>query len=173
MPLGMATETVSADQNADKNYFDLDKQRTGKTGVAFGLLRCRRGGKDIKIVNKNVDSGGEIIFPYFLGDAGNDGKTFTVRIGRDVEYNRWVYFTYADEPEFELYYTTAPRALKNEMPVTQVSMIHCFIDDDDLTDDGDFGIYIRKISPDEIEYAVGCEKDFAGKFEGKIYRQRL
>ena len=173
MPLGMATETVSANQNADKNYFDLDKQRTGKTGVAFGLLRCRRGGKDIKIVNKNVDSGGEIIFPYFLGDAGNDGKTFTVRIGRDVEYNRWVYFTYADEPEFELYYTTAPRALKNEMPVTQVSMIHCFIDDDDLTDDGDFGIYIRKISPDEIEYAVGCEKDFAGKFEGKIYRQRL
>ena len=169
MPLGMEGEAISADQN----YFDLDKQRTGKTGVAFGLLRCRRGGKDIKIVNKNVDSGGEIIFPYFLGDAGNDGKTFTVRIGRDVDYNRWVYFTYADESEFELYYTTAPRALKNEMPVTQVSMIHCFIDEDDLTDDGDFGIYIRKISPDEIEYAVGCEKDFAGKFEGKIYRQRL
>ena len=153
--------------------FDLDKQRTGKTGVAFGLIRCRRGGKDVKIVNENVDNSGEMIFPYYLGDAGNDGRTFTIRIGRQVDYGNWVHFTYADEPEFELYYTMAPRALQGEMSIEQVSMIHCYIDEADTTDDEDSGIYIRKVSPNEIEYAVGRPEDFTKEFTGKIYRQKL
>ncbi len=155
------------------NVTELDKQRTGKTGVAFGLLRCRRGGKDVKIVNKNVDASGEMIFPYFLGDAGTDGNTFTVRIGRDVGYGQWVYFTFADEPEFEICYTSAPRALQNKLPVAQVSMAHCIFDDDEASDDEDVGVYVRKVSPNEIEYAVGRAEDFAGEFGGKIYRQKL
>ena len=188
MPLGLETEKNSADDNQQENNseensaakhneqefdFDLDKQRTGKTGVAFGLIRCRRGGKDVQIIDENVSSTGEMIFPYFLGDSGNDGKTFTVRIGRNIDYNCWVYFTYADEPEFELYYTTAPRALKNKMPVEQVSMIHCLIDENDLRDDDEYGVYIRKVSPNEIEYAVGRAEDFEDEFAGKIYRQKL
>ena len=32
----------------------LDRVRTGKTGVVFGLLRSRRGGKDIRIINENI-----------------------------------------------------------------------------------------------------------------------
>ncbi len=146
----------------------LDKQRTGKTGVAFGLLRCRRGGKDVKIINGNVDANDEMIFPYFLGDEGDDGNTFTVRIGRRVGYGEWTYFTVADEPEFELYYTNAPRALQGTMSAAQVSMIHCLLDDDDH-----YGVYIRKVSPSEIEYAVGRREDFQGEFHGKIYRQAL
>ena len=82
MPLGL-DETHAEEKNFD---FDLDKQRTGKTGVAFGLIRCRKGGKDVKIINENVDDSGEMIFPYYIGDAGNDGRTFTVRIGRDIGY---------------------------------------------------------------------------------------
>lgn len=153
--------------------FDLDRQRTGKTGVAFGLIRCRKGGKDVKIVNSNVDNSGEMIFPYYLGDAGNDGRTFTVRIGRQVDYGCWVYFTFADEPEFELYYTTAPRSLQGKMSTAQVSMIHCHIDESDMTDDEDAGIYIRKVSPNEIDYAVGRPEDFEEEFTGKIYHQKL
>ena len=151
----------------------MDKQRTGKTGVAFGLIRCRKGGKDVKIINENVDDSGEMIFPYYLGDAGTDGKTFTVKIGREVDYGKWTYFTFADEPEFELYYTTAPRSLQGKMSTAQVSMIHCRIDDEDISDDEDAGIYIRKVSPNEIDYAVGCEDDFTEEFAGKIYRQKL
>ena len=183
MPLGMENKPaanpsdVQSDDNKpveDKLFdFDLDKQRTGKTGVAFGLIRCRKGGKDVKIVNSNVDNRGEMIFPYYLGDAGNDGKTFTVRIGRQVDYGCWVYFTYADEPEFELYYTTAPRSLQGKMSVAQVSMIHCRIDETDMTDDEDAGVYIRKVSPNEIEYAVGRPEDFIEEFTGKIYRKKL
>ena len=170
MPLGF--EEISEDNPAQEFDGELDKQRTGKTGVAFGLLRCRRGGKDIQIKNENVDANDEMIFPYFLGDAGDDGNTFTVRIGRDVKYGEWVYFTVADEPEFEIYYTSAPRALQNKMSVAQVSMAHCLIDDDDIGNEDD-GIFIRKVSPNEIEYAVGRAEDFAGDFNGKIYRQKL
>lgn len=155
------------------NVTELDKQRTGKTGVAFGLLRCRRGGKDIQIKNENVDANDEMIFPYFLGDAGNAGNTFTVRIGRDVNYGEWTYFTFADDSEFEIYYTSAPRALQNNLPVAQVSMAHCIFDDDEVSDDEDVGVYVRKVSPNEIEYAVGRAEDFAGDFGGKIYRQKL
>ncbi len=175
MPLGMEDKPPADNKPADETTFDfdLDKQRTGKTGVAFGLIRCRKGGKDIQIINSNVDTGGEMIFPYYLGDAGNDGKTFTVKIGRQVEYGKWTYFTFADESEFELYYTTAPRSLQGNMPAAQVSMIHCRIDEDDVTDDENAGIYIRKVSPNEIEYAVGYPEDFAEEFLGKIYRQKL
>ena len=171
--LAGAVKSFLADKKNKPDVFELDKQRTGKTGVAFGLIRCRKGGKDVNIINRNVDKGDEIIFPYFLGDAGADGNTFTVRIDKRVGYNEWKYFTFADEPEFELYYTTVPRALQNNMPAAQVAMIHCLIDDADISDDEDAGIYIRKISPNEIEYAVGTDKDFAGEFKGKVYRQKL
>lgn len=174
MPLGMTEDKAEGENPPEQKFnIDLDKQRTGKTGVAFGLLRCRKGGKDVKIINENLSDGGEVIFPYFLGDAGNDGKTFTVRIGRNVGYNEWAYFTVADEPEFELYYTTAPRALQGKMTTAQVKMIHCLLDDEDIVDDDKFGVYIRKVSPNQIEYAVGCKEDFEEEFNGKTYKQTL
>ncbi|MBR4152883.1 MAG: hypothetical protein IKT98_07980 [Selenomonadaceae bacterium] len=169
MPLGMEEGDESA------NVMELDKQRTGKTGVAFGLLRCRRGGKDVKINNEN-ETKIDINFPYFLGDAGNDGNTFTVRIGQKVSYGEWVYFTVADEPEFELYYTKAPRSLQNNMPVSdsQIQMIHCLLDEDDTIDDDNYGVYIKKVSPNMIEYAVGRAEDFAGELKVKrVYQQIL
>lgn len=167
--------SVTSNQSApiSANLMELDKQRTGKTGVAFGLLRCRKGGKDVKIINRNVDANDEMIFPYFLGDAGDDGKTFTVRIGREVPYGEWAYFTVADEPEFELYYTMAPRSLQGKMTTAQVSMIHCVLDEDDTSDDDDVGVYIRKVAPNQIEYAVGSEEDFSGEFGGKIYKAAI
>ena len=166
-PLGMGDEASALDPSM------LDRQRTGKTGVAFGLLRCRKGGKDIKINNKNVDRDDEVKFQYFLGDAGADGQTFTVRIGREVKYGEWAYFTSADEADFEIYYTTTPRALKNNLPIEQVSMVRCVLDDEDVSEDDDAGVYVRKVDPNTIEYAAGSEDDFKGEFKGKIYRQKL
>lgn len=159
---------------------DFDRRRTGKTGVAFGLLRCRRGGKDVKIINRNVDDTGEMLFPYFLGDAGTNGSQFTVRIGRNVDYGVWTYFTVADEPEFELYYSAEPRALQGVLSASQVSMVRCLLDDDEVNDDDEVGIYIRKAAPNLIEYAVGCQADFdkeddafKAEFKGKIHQQSL
>lgn len=181
-----ANETEGVSENLTEHHpvatveMDFDRRRTGKTGVAFGLLRCRRGGKDVKIINRNVDESGEMLFPYFLGDAGTSGNQFTVRIGRNVGYGIWTYFTVADEPEFELYYSSEPRALQGIMSASQVSMVRCLLDDEEVNDDEEAGIYIRKVTPNLIEYAVGYKSDFdkeeevfKAEFHGKIHQQSL
>lgn len=181
-----ATETKETAENTEEKAhaatlaMDFDRRRTGKTGVAFGLLRCRRGGKDVKIINRNVDDSGEMLFPYFLGDAGTSGNQFTVRIGRNVGYREWTYFTVADEPEFELYYSSEPRALQGLLSASQVSMVRCLLDDDEVNDDEEAGVYIRKVTPNLIEYAVGEKSDFdkeeeafKAEFKGRIHEQRL
>lgn len=174
------TETHAKHATAVVLPMDYDRRRTGKTGVAFGLLRCRRGGKDVKIINHNVDDSGEMLFPYYLGDAGTSGNQFTVRIGRNVGYNIWTYFTTADESEFELYYSSEPRALQGILSASQVSMVRCLLDDDEVTDDEKAGIYIRKVAPNEIEYAVLSESDvdkengiLKDEFQGTIHKQSI
>lgn len=174
-PLGLKEEAKEGEGKAKAASLsmDFDRKRTGKTGVAFGLLRCRKGGKDVKIINGNVDDTGEVRFPYYLGNAGKLGKYFTVCIGKGVDYGEWAYFTFADEPEFELYYTSEPRALQDDMPIGQVQMVSCLIDEADVCDEDDVGIYIRKTAPNMIEYAVGREEEFQTEFSGKIYSQTL
>jgi len=170
LPLGMEDEEAG---KGKKLNGDFDRMRTGKTGVAFGLLRCRKGGKDVKIINKNVDAHDELLFPYFLGSLSERG-CFRVDIDARVDYGTWSYFTYADEDEFELYYTQEPRALQGHMKASEVRMVRCIIDDDDVSDDDEVGVYIRKKSPNTIEYTVASEKALGGKnYKGKIYTVRL
>ena len=59
-------------------------------------------------------------------------------------------------------------------------MIHCIIDDAEVSDDDDVGVYIRKVTPNKIEYAVGRKEDFdkdeeqfKNEFKGRIYEQKL
>lgn len=153
LPLGM--EEGEADPNEE-----LDRKLTGKNGVAFGLLRSRKGGKDVKIINANVDASGEALFPYFLGDIDIEGH-FHVRIGKQVPYQSWAAFCYADEEDFEIYYTSEPQAIENQMPPEAVKHVNCRIEADDVSDADDTMIYIRKVNPDTIEYAVGTEGDFS------------
>ena len=165
LPLGME----DAEKEAKVLHDGFDRLRTGKTGVAFGLLRCRKGGKDVKIINKNVDEHDELLFPYFLGSL-NERGCFTVDIDARVDSGVWTYFTYADEDEFELYYTQEPRALKGHMKAAEVRMVRCMIDPHDVSDDDTIGVYIRKKSPNTIEYTVASEKSLGAKtYKGTIY----
>lgn len=169
LPLGME----DGDKDTKVLHDGFDRLRTGKTGVAFGLLRCRKGGKDVKIINKNVDEHDELLFPYFLGSL-NERGCFTVDIDARVDYGVWTYFTYADEDEFELYYTQEPRALKGHMKAAEVRMVRCMIDPHDVSDDDTIGVYIRKKSPNTIEYTVASEKSLGAKtYKGTIYTVRL
>ena len=169
LPLGMGDE----EKERKVLHDGFDRLRTGKTGVAFGLLRCRKGGKDVKIINKNVDERDELLFPYFLGSL-NERGCFKVDIDARVDYGVWTYFTYADEDEFELYYTQEPRALKGYMKAAEVRMVRCMIDANDVNDDDEVGVYIRKKSPNTIEYTVASEKSLAAKtYKGMIYTVRL
>ncbi len=66
------------------------------------------------------------------------------------------------------------------LTASQVSMVHCLLDDDEVNDDEEAGIYIRKVAPNLIEYAVGYKSDFdkeddafKTEFQGKIHQQSL
>ena len=173
LPLG--TES-SGQKEAAAGSMEYDKIRTGKTGVVFGLLRSRKGAKDVKIKNLNNDSNNEMQFRYFLGYSDRK-DCFRVRIGQAVKYGEWAAFTTADEEEFEIYYTSEPKALEGKMPASQVTRIFCEIDADEV--DEDKYIFIRKAAPDKIEYTVADAKELENYDEAewkkshKIYSQML
>ena len=53
-------------------------------------------------------------------------------------------------------------------------MVRCMLDANDVNDDDEVGVYIRKKSPNTIEYTVASEKSLAAKtYKGMIYTVRL
>ena len=75
---------------------------------------------------------------------------------------------------FELYYTSEPSCQQGTFAEDDVERVVCRFDPDECDDDEAWGVYIRKVKPDTIEYAVGREDDFSsGEFQGKIYQKRL
>ena len=153
---------------------DFDKIHTGKTGVVFGLLRSRKGARDVKIVNKNNDANNEVQFRYLLG-VSDHNENFKPVIGWGVGYNKWEKFTWADEEDFDLFYTSEPKALEGKMPAAKVSRVFCSIDSDEVSEDAN--IYIRKTAPDKIQYTVAEEDEISSFNETawphKIYSQTL
>lgn len=162
------TKTGKKNTN-DVGLVNYDKLRTGKTGVAFGLLRSRRGGRDVRINNMNNVDNGQVKFPYLLGENDWEGN-FHVCIGMDVPYNEWKPLPfYPDEPYFELYYTKEQRALDNEhrLSTDDVNCITCYLNKSDITTDENARIYMRKATPDTVEYAVATEAEIEGNIDKK------
>lgn len=153
---------------------DFDKIHTGKTGVVFGLLRSRKGARDVKIVNKNNDANNEVQFRYLLG-VSDHNENFKPVIGWGVGYNKWEKFTWADEEDFDLFYTSEPKALEGNLPAAKVSRVFCSIDSDEVSEDAN--VYIRKTAPDKIQYTVAEEEEISSFNEKawphKIYSQTL
>ena len=126
---------------------------TGKTGVAFGLIESREGGR-IKVIDHNVAED-DIRFKYYLGE--NRKNCFKVIIDREISFNTWVEFIDASYQKFELFYTEQPSASTGEMPVSDSAMRKKSIKLD-ITDD-DAMVHLRIISPTQIEYVVAHEND--------------
>ena len=153
-----ATEAVPA-AGAERFVTELDRARTGKTGVAFGLLRCRPGSRDVRIDDENR-VGGEAAFAWYLGSLDDDDNFYTV-ILPNGEYGEWNRFDYADENCFYLYYTSEPRAAEpGKLPKKAVKCLYCSLDEDEVSDSADAAVYIRKVDPNTIEYAAGRPEDF-------------
>lgn len=153
----------------------LDQAITGKTGVAFGLLRSRKGGRDVRFINQDFDASGEARFAFFLGDI-DENDHFHVRIGHDVGYGVWARFIDADQEDFELYYTSEATALQNKLAPRDVKMVKCRLRSEDASDDEAVKIYIRKVKPDTIEYATGTQEEFEqadGAEKKRIYTKTL
>lgn len=154
------TESKGKDKEAQPEK-EWDRVRTGKTGVAFGLLRCRKGARDVKVINKNDEmvqgAEKEVKFPYYLGEIGRDGL-FHVTVGPDIGYGSWVEYIDASEDEFELCYTKDARAQTGKLPDSEVPRVSCYLDGDEVTDDENVNVFIRKKDVETLQYAVGSLK---------------
>ena len=122
----------------------------GKTGVAFGLIGSRQGGK-VKVVDHNV-SDDEIRFRYYLGED-RKGR-FKPVIDREVAFNQWFEFIDASCDRFEIYYTEQALSSTNQVLITDSAVkkraVRLAQTDDDAM------VYLRVISPTRIEYVVAC-----------------
>ena len=131
----------------------FEQTPTGKTGVAFGLLDCRRGGSDVKVIDRNLDKKQEAPFIYFLGLNGRTDN-FEVVIAKDVGYDQWCFFREIEsfENHFELYYTSEANALDNNMSLYDINEPkRCRVR---FNNRKDGMIFIKKIAPKIIEYTV-------------------
>ena len=150
---------IEVDQNAITSP-------TGKTGVAFGLLRSRNGGK-IMVVDKNI-SGNEIKFKYYVGSSKRD--KLSVLLDREAVYGQWYDFIDAAEEDFELYYTNLPEASGNQLDIREALRKKRSIS---VTDDT-ASVYIRAVEPSVIEYVVATEDAVAsGKYLNDVVRVEL
>jgi len=126
---------------------DMEKP-TGKTGVAFGLIRSRKGGK-ILVIDENTEQD-EVDFSFYLGE--NRKKKFKTLMKRDTPYHQWVEFIDAGLDTFELFYSSAPIVSNNHTPINDQS-IRKKILSIDVVDESAM-VYIRFIAPTQIEYVV-------------------
>jgi hypothetical protein len=138
------------------NYF----KPNGKTGVAFGLVESREGGR-IVVYDKN-QKGDEIRFKYYLGR--NKRKKFIPIIDRETEYNKWIQFVDAGSEFFEIFYTTSSLAGTYKLDITDetVKIKRVKI----RKPDKNKFVYIRLISSNEFKYGVGIGENI--KVEGRI-----
>jgi len=147
-PLGTieAQEIKNKNSAVDNKTDDLTSP-TGKTGVAFGLIKSRKGGK-IKVEDGNLFES-EIKFKYYIGKSKK--QKFKVVLNRESKYNKWIWFIEANEELFELYYTDLPEASTNDLSTTAVSRVRYYITP---SADETAGIYIRPVNPSVFEYVV-------------------
>ena len=149
----------------------LDRVKTGKTGVVFGLLRSRRGGKDIRIINENITAENEITFPYYLG-VEYDNHVFRTVIPKSISYDKWEPFEWADEDRFELHYTSDDRALTDSIPISETESIVCKIKKCDI--DENKKVFIKRIDIDKIQYCVAYPDTFDNNpGEADVYNVKL
>lgn len=123
---------------------------TGKTGVAFGLLRCREGG-NIKVIDITPDHT-KVQFQYYIGR--NKKRKFRTVIDRNTKMNQWYKFIDASA-SFDLLYTDMPIAATNTAPVTIARQIHVTLD----KPVPDAYVYIRPINSHTLEYAIAKNED--------------
>ncbi len=147
-PLGTdEAKRIQAERGNRADENDITRP-TGKTGVVFGLIECREGGR-IKVVDNNKSKEqDEIKFQYYIG-YNNKGSLQTV-INPDSKYGEWKKFIDAGVRRFELYYTTQPTANSNNLSIKETTRKKCSIS---VIDDNAF-VYIRPVKPSQIEYVV-------------------
>ena len=130
---------------------------TGKTGVAYGLLESRTGGR-IKIINRDEEgnAGKEINFKYYVGYEGR--KKLRVVLSPETKYNSPQYLLNVTAKVFDLYYTTLPEASNDKLPIDKVKRKRVKLNEKYE----DAKIYIESIGAETLKYIIS-QKDITEK----------
>ncbi|HHI5005813.1 TPA: molecular chaperone DnaK, partial [Vibrio parahaemolyticus] len=152
VPEGESRFELFAPLGADRD--DVEKP-TGKTGVAFGLIESREGGR-VKVVDHNI-ADEDVRFKYYLGESRK--KKFRPLIDREAKFNQWNEFIDAYYDTFEIFFTDQPSSSTGQVSIGD-SSIKKKVVKLDVTDE-DALVYIRVVSPTAIEYVVANEEDIA------------
>ncbi len=147
-PLG----TDAADKLQAARGVTVDKddfaRPTGKTGVAFGLLKCREGSaiRVVDISSEGVDKK-QVPFRFYLGRRQH-GK-FKIVIDKATKLGTWKKFIGAKLGAFDLLYTDSATAATNDAPASIAKRLTIRFDAD-----ADADVYIRPVESNKICYAV-------------------
>ncbi|WP_231896308.1 molecular chaperone DnaK [Vibrio rotiferianus] len=152
VPEGESRFELFAPLGADRD--DVEKP-TGKTGVAFGLIESREGGR-VKVVDHNI-ADEDVRFKYYLGESRK--KKFRPLVDREAKFNQWNEFIDAYYDTFEIFFTDQPSSSTGQVSIGD-SSIKKKVVKLDVTDE-DALVYIRVVSPTAIEYVVANEEDIA------------
>ena len=127
---------------------------TGKTGVAYGIIYSRKGGK-IKVTNRDekANIGNEINFIYYVGNSKRD--KFISVITPNSKYEKYSYFGIVTSDTFEIYYTTSPEAQTKQLEVEKAILKRVILKNE-YEEDEKYKIYIKANTnqPTVIHYAI-------------------
>ena len=143
---------------------------TGKTGVAYGLIYSRKGGR-IKVTNRDEkeNMANEVNFKFYIGSNKRD--LFNTVLSPNSKYEKYEYFGKVTSDTFEIYYTTLPEAQTGKMEIDRTNVKRISLNEE-YDEDEEYRIYIKAIKPTKISYAiVKKEEDVDTKEfleEGKI-----
>lgn len=155
-PLGTEEAAIIQKKRNVEILDDCLEKPTGKTGVAYGLVRGRPGSR-IKIVQNNILVDNESKFKYYIGYEVR-GK-LKVLTDRELEYDKWQALIEADQRDFNIYYTSLPAATTNSMSIKDVSRKKRSLKK--VHSEG--FIYYRAVDPNTIEYMVAKNQEEASK----------
>lgn len=150
--------TVSSSESEDHpdDLSDITRPN-GKTGVAFGLIEGRPGGRIKLITPKSPDLATEttdIRFRYYIGYKKRNH--FQIITDTSLPYYQWTLLCDASTEDFAIYYTSRSDADGDKLSIYDVYKQNCRLKQ---TYDN-ASIYYRAISPTVIEYAVISAENF-------------
>ena len=125
---------------------------TGKTGVAYGLIYSRKGGR-IKVTNRDEkeNMANEVNFKFYIGNNKRD--LFNTILSPNSKYEKYEYFGKVTSDTFEIYYTTLPEAQTGKMEIDRTNVKRISLNEE-YDEDEEYRIYIKATKPIKISYAI-------------------
>ena len=125
---------------------------TGKTGVAYGLIYSRKGGR-IKVTNRDEkeNMANEVNFKFYIGNNKRD--LFNTVLSPNSKYEKYEYFGKVTSDTFEIYYTTLPEAQTGKMEIDRTNVKRISLNEE-YDEDEEYRIYIKATKPTKISYAI-------------------